>query len=95
MILSVRNQLEVTYFMKNEVDTVDTLFDICDAEFNSSADVHASFARAKGAKSWTRYYLLHKVQDIAQREGMFCSYYMAYTIATRLSEIWFAQRETA
>ncbi len=95
MILSVRNQLEVTHFMKSEIDTVDTLFEICDAEFNSSADVHASFARAKGAKSWTRYYLLHKVQDVAQREDMFCSFYMAYIIATKLSEIWFAQRAIA
>lgn len=81
--------------MKSEAEVVDNLFDICDAEFNSSPEVHSSFERARGAASWARYYLLHKVQDVAHRDGMFCSYHMAYIIATKLSEIWFAQKETA
>ncbi len=94
-MLSPRNQLEVTHFMRSEVDTADNLFDICDAEFNSSASVHQSFGRATGAASWARYYLLHKVQYVAHREGMICSWYTAYIVAKRLSEIWFAQREPA
>ena len=92
-MLSPRNKLEVTHFMKSEIETADTLFEVCDAEFNSSAEVHKSFERARGAASWARYYLLHKVQDVARRDGIFCSYHTAYIIATKLSEIWFAQRE--
>lgn len=94
-MLSPRNKLEITHFMTSEIDTVDSLFDICDAEFNSSADVHRSFEYSRGAASWARYYLLHRVQDVARREGMFCSYHMAFIIATKLSEIWFAQKEPA
>jgi hypothetical protein len=93
IVLSSRNGLDITYCMKSEIENADCLFEVCDAEFNSSAVVHSSFERATGAKSWTRYYLLHRVQDVAQRDGVFCSYHTAFIIATKLSELWFAQKE--
>jgi hypothetical protein len=78
--------------MNSEINTLNNLYDICDAEFNSSQEVHCSFLRARGAASWARYYLLRKVQDIAQRDGMMCSYHIAHIIATDLSKIWFAHK---
>lgn len=92
-IVSSRNGLNITHCMKSETETADYLFEVCDAEFNSSAEVHSSFGRAPSAKSWTRYYLLHRVQDVARRESVFCSYHTAFIVATKLSEIWFAQQE--
>jgi len=93
MKLSPRNQIEVPHMMPTEIGMVDTLYEICDAEFNSRADVHHSFAACKGAKSWTRYYLLHEVRKVAARESIMCSYHMAFVIATKISEIWFEQKE--
>lgn len=87
--LSPRNQLLVLHMMPSEIENVDTLFEICDATFNSRKDVYASFASARGIKSWARYYLLHEVQREAQKTGMVCSYHMAYTVALAISKIWF------
>lgn len=73
----------------------DTLFDICDAELNSRIDIHNSFDVARGEASWARYTLLHEVRKIADREGIYCSYHMAFVVASKLSEIWFEQKELA
>ena len=94
-MFSPRNQIEIVTSPPTEVETVDTLFELCDAEFNSRADIHASFKSARGAASWARYFLLHEVRHVAAREHIFCSYHMAYVVASKLSEIWFEQKETA
>ena len=44
-MLSPRNKIELYHVMPSEVESVDTLFEICDAEFNSRKDVHDSFER--------------------------------------------------
>lgn len=94
-MLSPRNKIEVATLHKREIETVDNLFDLCDSEFNSRYDVHKSFESARGAASWARYFLLYEVRHVATNHDMFCSYHMAFVIATKLSEIWFEQKETA
>lgn len=94
-MFSPRNNIEIVTLPTKEVETVDTLFELCDAEFNSRSDVHSSFQAARGAASWARYYLLHEVRKVAAREGIFCSYHMAFVVASKLSEIWFEQKEIA
>lgn len=91
-MLSPRNQIEVATMMASEIKIVDTLFDICDAEFNSRQDVHTSFASAQGESAWTRYYLLHQVRDVASREHLMCSYHLAYVVAKKLAEVWFSRK---
>lgn len=91
-MLSPRNQIEIVPgYGTDQVEIVDTLYEICDAEFNSRADIHRSFASAKGAASWARYTLLHEVRAVADREAMFCSYHMAFVVASKLSKVWFSQ----
>lgn len=95
MIITPRNKIEAPGLHSDQLNIVDALFDLCDAEFNSRTDVHSSFNRAKGAASWARYYLLHEVRRVAERNELYCSYHMAFVVATKLSEIWFEQKETA
>lgn len=39
-MFSPRNHIELHHVMTCEVELADTLFEICDAEFNSRKDVH-------------------------------------------------------
>jgi hypothetical protein len=94
-MLSPRNQIEIVTLPKPQVETVDTLYEICNAEFNSRQDIHSSFNSARGAASWARYVVLHEVRKVAKREEMYCSYHMAFVVASKLSEVWFAQKELA
>lgn len=79
--------------MSSEIDAVDTLYEICDAEFNSRKDIHDSFERAAGLKSWARYYLLHEVKKIAKRDGIMCSEYLAHRVAGAIAEMWFERQD--
>lgn len=92
-MLSPRNQIEVVTMFHSQVQVVDTLFDICDSEFNSRQEVHTSFKNASSMEAWARYYLLHEVRNVAQRESLHCSYHMSFVIAKKLSELWFEHRE--
>lgn len=96
-MLSPRNQIEIVPgYGVDQVTIVDTLYEICDAEFTSRDDIHRSFRSARGAASWARYILLHEVRAVAVREDMFCSYHMAFVVASKLSEVWFSrEREFA
>ncbi len=94
-MFSPRNQIEVVTLPAAQVEAVDTLFELCDAEFNARQDVHNSFAKARGVASWARYFLLHEVRHVAARNDIYCSYHMAFVVATKLSEIWFEQKELA
>ncbi len=94
-MITKRNKIEIATLHKEQIAAVDNLFDICDAEFNSCANVHKSFEHARSANNWSRYYLLHEVRRVADREEMFCSYHMAFVVSSRLAEIWFEQREIA
>lgn len=94
-MLSPRNKIEVCTYTDREIEHVDTLYEICNAEFNSRTDVHSSFKSAKGAASWARYYLLHEVRNIATRDDIYCSYHMAFVVASKIAEVWFNLREVA
>lgn len=94
-MLSPRNKIELHHVMPSEVEAVDTLFEICDAEFNSRKDVHESFKNARGSKSWARYYLLHEINKIAIRESMVCSHHLTLIIANVIACIWFGCSEVA
>lgn len=92
-MLSPRNKIEVATSYPYQVELVDTLYEICDAEFNSRADIHNSFKTAKGVASWTRYFLLHEVRHVAAKNDIYCSYHMAYVVAKRIAEVWFEQED--
>jgi hypothetical protein len=94
-MLSPRNKIELHHVMPSEVETVDTLFEICDAEFNSRKDVHESFKASMGPKRWARFYLLHEVQKVANREGISCSHHLAHIVATEIARMWNDCRLTA
>lgn len=72
-------------------DIIDTIYETCDAEFSSRADVHNSFARASGMFSWARYYLTHEIRRIAIRDniGWNLSRWQCLQIAQRISKDWF------
>lgn len=95
MTYTPRNKIQATTLPGQLMDDADTLFDICDAEFNSRRDIHEGFSRARGEASWARYTLLHEVRKVADRENIYCSYHMAFVVASKLAEIWFEQKETA
>jgi hypothetical protein len=92
-MLSPRNGIELYHAMTCEIDAVDTLFEICDAEFNSRKDVHSNFENASSSKRWANNYILHEVQKIAAREHILCSRHLAQIIATEIAGIWFGQSE--
>jgi len=79
--------------MSSEVESIDALYEICDAEFNSRFDVYQNFLSAKGEKSWARYYLRWEVQRVAERDGISCSWFMSMKIAEQISKDWFAEKK--
>ena len=78
--------------MDSEVDILDTLFEACDAEFNSNFDLYTSFHRAIGQPWWARYTLLHEVQKVSRRDGLNASRYLCLTVAKEIARIWFEER---
>ena len=77
------------------IELMDEVYVVCDAEFNSRRDVHESFSKARGVKSWARFYLMHEVEKVAQRDGHQLSYFQRELIATKISENWFAHAATS
>ncbi len=95
MMITPRNKIRLAVgYDAKEIENTDSLFEICDAEFNSCAAIHHSFASAKGAASWARYYLLHEVRRVAMRENIYASYHIAHMVAVKIADIWFEQKET-
>lgn len=90
-MLSKRNAIPMNDVLSLS-DDVDTVYETCDAEFNCRIDVHRSFQSARGEKSWARYYLLHEVQKICQRDGISLSQFHCENIATRISNDWYKHR---
>ena len=89
IMLSQRHGIELHHVMQGEIDSVDTLFENCDAEFNSRADVHSSFERETSSKRWARYYLSHEVTKVAIRDGIPCSNHLSHIVANEIAGMWF------
>lgn len=70
-------------------DNIDTVYETCDAEFNSRIDVHQSFQHSKGEASWARYYLKHEIQKICTRDGINLAWAAQKVIADRIAHDWF------
>lgn len=87
-----RNGFNTQYLMTAEVNLVDHLYDICDAEFSSRKDFYSSFYRATGELHWARYFVLEHVRQVAVRENMSVSTYLALSVARAISVNWFRQR---
>jgi len=87
-----RNGFNTTNMMDSEKSTVEWLYEICDAEFNSRFDVHRSFQHSKGEASWARYYVLHEVQKVATREGIASSWFLSKMVADKISKDWYLAR---
>ena len=96
MVMTPRNKIIIAagYGCK-EIEFADSLYEICDAEFSSRKDIHTSFATAKGAASWSRYYLLHEVRKVAMRENIYASVHMSHMVANRLAQDWYEHKEVA
>ena len=92
-MFSPRNHIELHHVMQSEIELVDTLFEICDAEFNSRKDVHDSFNRESSPKRWARYYLVHEVLKSAKNNNLICSKHLASIIANELAGVWFGCSE--
>ena len=91
-MLSKRNAIPMNDVLSLS-DDVDTVYETCDVEFNCRFDVLRSFQSSKGEKSWARYYLLHEVQKICQRDKIFMSEFHCLNIATRIASDWYRARE--
>ncbi len=89
---SPRNNIKIQYCGLPAKD-IDTVFEICDAEFNSSAYIHESFKNARGYLSWARYFLIYEVWKVAQRENIYLSQYAALLVAQHLAKIWFESKD--
>lgn len=90
-----RNGFNTVNMMGSEKAVVDSLYEICDAEFNSRFDVHQSFQNSKGEASWARYFVLHEVQKVATREGISASWYLTKMIADKIAKDWYLARAQA
>jgi len=88
-----RNGIEVHYLMPSMMEAIDTLFEICDAEFNSRKDVHESFKKETSSKKWSTQFLFWEVRKIAAREDIICSAHIARIISDEISCIWHGQHE--
>jgi hypothetical protein len=86
---TVRNDIDTTNVIESEAEFLDTLYEICDAEFTSREDIHNSFVNARGQKSWANT-LRWEVQKIANRDGIQCGQYTAQKVADRIANDWFA-----
>ena len=95
-MLTPRNkiQLAIGYHSK-EAEVADSVYEICDSEFNSRNDIHNSFLSAKGEASWARHYLLHEIRKVAIRENLYISVHVAHQIGLRIANDWFKQKEIA
>jgi hypothetical protein len=89
MFTTPRNQIEVDRLDIIETTNIDTLFEICDAEFNSRADVHASFADATRPSLWMLGFLIPQIKLIAAREHIHCTDYIAECVAKPIACMWF------
>jgi hypothetical protein len=75
--------------MDTEVQILDTLFELSDAEFNSDKAVHDNYSKSKGEASWARYYLLNRIRQVASDSGLFASHHLCLTIAKEIAKIWY------
>ena len=89
MFTTPRNQIEVRRLNAAETTSIDTLFEVCDAEFNSRSDVHDSFADATSPSLWMVDFLIPQVKLVAARERIFCTHYIAECVARTIACIWF------
>lgn len=89
-VLSTRNRIDITN-LAVESDDIDTIYETCDQEFNSRQDIHLSFERAAGIKSWARFYLLHEVTKVCQRDGIMLHYASRLAVAMKVAEDWFKE----
>lgn len=91
--ITPRNGIMYEHMMPSEVENLDTLFEICDAEFNSRKDVHENFRQAKSPEGWVRYFLMREVQHISVRDGIYASNHMSVIVAKAIADIWFKDKQ--
>jgi hypothetical protein len=73
------------------MEVVDTLYEICDAEFNSRKDVHESFDKETSAAKWASQYLFQEVRKVVLREDLVCSTHIIRIVSEELAKLWFSQ----
>ena len=87
---TVRNDIDTTNVIPAEAEYIDTLYEICDAEFTSRQDIHESFVNARGERSWANS-LRWEVQKIARREGFSLGQYPCECVAKQIAQDWWDQ----
>lgn len=94
MIITPRHKIEINAgYGDKEIELVDSLYERCNAEFNSRQDIYNTFATTSCEASWARYYLTMEVRKIAMRENLYISIHISHVIAQRIAKEWFAQKE--
>jgi len=87
---TIRNGIDTTNVMPNEVEILDSLYEICDAEFTSRIDIQTSFHQSRGQAAWANQ-LVWEVQKVARREGFQCSQFSAKKVADQIADDWFRE----
>lgn len=88
---SKRNGLPMNDALANP-DDIDTVYETCDAEFNSLKEVHESFSRAKSEEDWVRFYLHYGVKIVCHRDKIYLSDHHQKVIARQIARDWFTAR---
>jgi hypothetical protein len=90
-MISKRNNLTMRDIVDSS-DDIDTVYETCDAEFNSRYDFHQSFQQSKDEASWVQYYLIHEIQKICTRDEIDLSSAARKIIADRVAYDWYLSR---
>lgn len=92
MALTPRNQIQIQNDYPEVLIAVDTVYEIADAELNSDKHVHQLWENlAASHKEFRRTFareIRHKIEKIAQREGMYVHRHGAECIALRIAQDW-------
>jgi len=90
-MFSKRNNLSMRDIVGSS-DDIDTVYETCDAEFNSRYDFHQSFQQSKDEATWVQYYLIHEIQKICTRDGINLARAARKIIAERVAYDWYLAR---
>lgn len=88
---SKRNGLPMNDALANP-DDIDTVYETCDAEFNSCKEVHDNFKTAKSEDGWVRFYLHFAVKMVCERDGIYLSEHHQKVVARQIARDWFTAR---
>lgn len=89
-----RHNIDCNKMMDEIAANIDTLFELCDAEFNSSTDIHASFNQAykdhKTVEEWVDDFLRVQVDKVMIGNKLYFDWEVRQLVAEEIARMWFA-----